>query len=315
MQLKASAPGSMMLLGEYAVLYGKHALVTAVDKRIHVIITPHSSEEIIIQSSLYGRYETSLSHLKIEKPFHFVLGVLQFYQAKLKQGCHIEIISEFSDKVGLGSSAAVTVAMLAALTIWLNIKVSPLDLIRQGRSIIRQIQGVGSGADVAASVHGGVIAYQTQPLIAEKFSVLHPLTVLYTGFKTPTAEAIQQVQQSFLNHSAIYTHLTHTIGQCALEGIQHIRQKNWENLGKIMNIQQGLLAALGVNTLLMQHMVEDLKQQPSILGAKISGSGLGDCVIGLGEVPEKYAFAGGHITSVLRIPINMTLQGVMSEKI
>ncbi len=38
MRLKASAPGSLMLLGEYGVLYGKHALVCAIDKRIVISI-------------------------------------------------------------------------------------------------------------------------------------------------------------------------------------------------------------------------------------------------------------------------------------
>jgi mevalonate kinase len=315
MQLKASAPGSLMLLGEYAVLYGKHALACAIDKRIYVTITPNMSNRITIHSSLYETYETELSQLKIEKPFNFVLGVLQYYQAKLKSGCDIHIVSDFSDKVGLGSSAAVTVATIAALLAWLNIKISPHDLVRHGRNIIRQIQGVGSGTDIAASVYGGMIGYQTQPLLVEKFSIIHPLVVLYSGFKTPTVEAIKKVQTDFSSHSQLFNYLIQSIGQCAFEGIQHVRKSSWYELGKIMNVQQGLMAALGVNTLLIQHMVENLRQQSTILGAKISGSGLGDCVVGLGELPSQYAFALGHISSVSRISLNMTLQGVVSEKV
>ena len=105
MQLKAHAPGSLMLLGEYGVLYGKHALVCAVDKRISVVLTPRADEKIILRSSLQGEYVTSLTNLEIEKPFQFVLGALKQYQSRLKRGCEIEITSEFSDKIGLGSSA------------------------------------------------------------------------------------------------------------------------------------------------------------------------------------------------------------------
>src|SRR5690348_13669022 len=140
MQFKASAPGSLMLLGEYAVLYGKHAIVCAVDKRISVTLTPRGDDRIEIKSPL-GFYATDLYQLKVEKPFHFVLGVLKHYQAKMKRGCDIEIVSEFSDKVGLGSSAAVTVATIAALVTWLNIRVSPFDLMRQARTVVRQVQG------------------------------------------------------------------------------------------------------------------------------------------------------------------------------
>jgi mevalonate kinase len=252
--------------------------------------------------------------MKIEKPFHFVLGALQQYRAKIKCGCDIHIVSEFSDKVGLGSSAAVTVATLAALMTWLNVRLSPLDLVRQGREVVRQIQGVGSGADIAASIYGGMVGYQAQPLFAENFFVTHPLTALYAGFKTPTVDAIKQVQQHFLVYPNLFRHLTASIGQCAIEGIQLVRKENWAKLGEIMNVQQGLMESLGVGMPLLREMVDDLRKQPGMLGAKMSGSGLGDCVVGLGSLPPHYTYAGHH-SGVQHIPIEMALRGVYCEKI
>lgn len=310
MQLKATAPGSFMLLGEYAVLYGKHAVVCAVNKRITVTLTPREDESIEIQSALLGHYATTLSQLIIEKPFQFVLGVLKHYQHKLKRGCHIEITSDFSDKVGLGSSAAVTVATLAALVSWLNIKMQPQDVVRQGRNIVRTVQGSGSGADVAASVYGGIVAYQAQPLSIEKIAVTHPITALYAGFKTPTVEAIQKVQQHFASHPNLFLYLCHTIGQCSLSGIHALRKEQWKHFGEVMNIQQGLMESLGVNMPILRDMIDDLRRQPGILGAKISGSGMGDCVIGLGDAPDIATLNG-----VQRIPVEITLQGVQCEKI
>lgn len=314
MQLKASAPGSLMLLGEYAVLYGKQALVCAVNKRIHVTLTPRLDDRIEIQSDLHGTYITTLSELSIEKPFHFVLGALKQYQTRLKRGCDIVITTEFSDQVGLGSSAAVTVATLAAMVTWLNIRMSPLDLVRQGRNVVRQIQGIGSGADIAASVFGGVVGYQAQPLSAEKFSVTYPLTALYAGFKTPTVEAIQRVQTDFAPHMNLFRQLHNSIGQCAIEGIQALRKEEWNKLGQIMNIQQGLMESLGVSLPLLQNMIRNLRDQQAILGAKISGAGLGDCVIGLGELPTHYTYTEEQ-QAVQRLSVEMTLQGVHCEKI
>jgi len=314
MLLKASAPGSMMLLGEYAVLYGKHALVCAVDKRITVTLSPRHDERIEIQSSLHGHYSTDLSQLKIEKPFHFVLGALKQYQAKLKRGCNIDITTEFSDKMGLGSSAAVTVATLAVLVTWLNIKTSPLDMVRQGRNVVRAIQGLGSGADVAASVYGGMVGYQAHPLSAEKLTVTHPITALYAGFKTPTMDAIKQVQNNFSAHTQLFRTINNAIGQCAVDGMQYARNEDWKSLGDIMNVQQGMMEALNVSMPVLRDMVDDLRKQSGILGAKISGSGLGDCVVGLGALPESYTLTSNH-PGVLRIPVQMTLQGVHCEKI
>ncbi len=311
MQLKASAPGSFMLLGEYAVLHGKPALVCAVDKRITVTLTPRQDKKINIQSSRHGHHAIDIGNIKIEKPFHFVLAALQHYQAKLKRGCDIQIVSEFSDTVGLGSSAAVTVATLATLVTWLNIRISPLDLVRQGRRVVLLVQGVGSGADIAASVYGGIIGYQAQPLNIEKFSVTHPLTALYSGFKTPTVDAIKKVQARFALYPDLFRHICHSIGQCALEGIHLVRKGDWTRLGDVLNMQQGMMESLGVSTPLLNDMVELLRQEQGILGAKISGSGLGDCVIGLGSAVEARKLEA----SVKFIPVTMTLQGVHCEKL
>lgn len=293
-----------MLLGEYAVLYGKLAVVCAVDKRITVSLTPRTDQRVIIESATLGHYETDLLALKIEKPFHFVLAALKHFQTKCRRGCNITITAEFSDQIGFGSSAAVTVATIAALVSWLEMRVTPIDLLRHARNVIRSVQGVGSGADAAASVYGGIVAYQQQPLIAEKFSLTHPLTVLYSGFKTPTVEAIQRVQDRFTTQKALFRHLMSSIGQCAAEGAALLRKENWQAFGDIMKVQQGLMEALGVNVPELQACLSKLQASPTIMGAKISGSGFGDCAIGL-----------GYYETHQGIEVAMTTQGVQCEKI
>jgi len=305
MSYRASAPGSLMLLGEYAVLYGKQALVCAVNKRITVTLTPRMDDQIHIQSGLFGDYKTSLSALMVEKPYPFILAALYHHQSRLKRGCDIEVSSNFSDQVGLGSSAAVTVAMLAVLIAWLGIRSSLLDLTHQARQVIRSVQGIGSGADAAAAVHGGIVGYQPHPLVVEKFSVNCPLTVLYAGFKTPTVEAIKHVQQQFTGHPHIFRSLMQSIGQCAVDAMPWVRKSEWVQVGEIMTMQQGLMQALGVNTPILEQLIATLRDASGMLGAKISGSGLGDCVVGLGK----------SIMHPAAIPLEITLQGVHCDRV
>lgn len=293
-----------MLLGEYAVLYGKPAVVCAVDKRINVTLVPRTDQRIIIQSANFGRYETDLLTLEVEKPFQFVLAALKHFYTKCRRGCDIEITAEFSDQIGFGSSAAVTVATIAALASWLDMRMTPIDMLRHARNVIRSVQGVGSGADAAASIYGGVVAYHPQPLLAEKFSITHPLTVLYSGFKTPTVEAIQRVQQRFAAHKILFRHLMNSIGECAIEGAAQLRKENWQGFGDIMRVQQGLMDALGVNVPELQACVNELQASPAIMGAKISGSGYGDCAVGL-----------GHDGKSRGVDVAMTTQGVRCEKV
>jgi mevalonate kinase len=313
MQLKASAPGSLMLLGEHAVLHGKPALVCAVDKRLSVTLTPRDDKQLQITSAL-GHYSSSLNDLVITKPFQFVLAAVKYFQDQLQYGCDITIESEFSDQLGLGSSAAVTVATLSAFSNWLDIRLTDLELIRLGRDIVRSIQGLGSGADIAASVLGGVVSYQSDPVMAEKIAVNLPLHAIYAGYKTPTVEVIQHVREQFVNQPDLFKQICHEIGECSVDGLSSVKNENVVDLGRIMNAQQTLMESLGVCTPLLNDMIKNLCQQPGIHGAKISGSGLGDCVIALGKLPANYeCIVDGK--KLQRVPVNMTLRGVQCEKI
>lgn len=281
MLFKASAPGSVMLLGEYAVLHGHSALVAAVDRRMTVTITPHKALDIVISSSL-GEHKTSPSSLEVVPPFQFVLAVLKKYQTHLPSGCHLAIEAGFSSQMGFASSAAVTVATLMAVSQWLNFSFSEKELIQAGCQIIRSVQGLGSGADIAACVMGSIVAYCREPFWVEKFHHSPPFSVVYSGYKTPTVEAVTWVENYFSAYPDLYQHLLHSIATCVQHGISAVRQQDWQALGKIMNVQQGLMDALGVNTKELQKCVNDLRLQSGMLGAKISGSGLGDCAIGIG---------------------------------
>lgn len=312
-QLRVSAPGSLMLMGEYAVLEGKPAISCAINRRITVTLSQRFDEVVEIQSDLHGRHTTDLSNLKIERPFHFILGVLKHFEGRIRRGYDIHVASDFSDQVGLGSSAAVTVAMLAGIVTSMGVRISPIDLLRQGRNIVRSIQGVGSGADIAAAVHGGVVSYQSQPLSAEKLFIKPPITVLYCGYKTPTVEAIDRVQKKFAANNSLLRTIYNCIGHCSVDALQALRKEDWAKFANIMNVQQGLMESLGVSNTLIQEMIGDLRSQSNTGGAKISGSGMGDCVIGL-DLKQGYQYIGSS-EAVRSIPVEVTLQGVQCEKI
>jgi mevalonate kinase len=303
---KASAPGSLMFLGEYAVLHGQHALACAIDKRIYVTVTPRDDNKIMLDSAL-GHYETTLSRLENVAPFQFVLTTLRSLKKYLHSGCDIKIESEFSATVGFASSAAVTVATLKALSEWLQLSFSSAQLIQCARKIIRTVQGTGSGADAAACVLGGLVLYRMQPFVAKKFSYSYPITVVYSGSKTPTPVAIKHVQEKFSAFPDIFSKLMKAINECTLQGVAAFTQQDWKRLGNVMTIQQGLMDTLGVNTVELDDIIKLLRKQPNLLGAKISGSGLGDCVVALGECVLD--------ASVKQIKVNMTMEGVRCEKI
>jgi mevalonate kinase len=296
---KASAPGSLMLMGEHAVLQGKHALVAAINRRIRVTLKPRADRLIYVSSAL-GTLKTSIDSLRTlerEKSFRFVLAAIDVYHSKLTLGFELTIESEFSDKIGFGSSAAVVVATLKVLDKFINLSPSqpinvnskePINLVlfQLAKTVIQQVQGVGSGADVAASIMGGIVFFRTHPLVIEKLALpsLPSLVAVYSGYKMPTEEVIQIVEKKRLHSPQIYDGIFQVMEQCTVAAYHALQKEDWEKLGCLFNIQHGLMSALGVSDTTLDYFANTLRGSTEIKGAKISGSGLGDCVVGLGTI-------------------------------
>jgi len=292
---KVAVPGSLMLFGEHAVLHHKQAVVVAINHYIRVSLVPRSDKQIKIISSMFESHSITLGKFKVTKPYDYVLTAIQKYLTKIKQGFTLNIDSDFPSNIGFGSSAAVTVATLGVLNRWLLHKNPNLKQIyQQALSVIRLVQGFGSGADVAASVFGGVIAYKMQPPSIKKLNSVLSLVAVYSGSKISTAKVVVQVERQRKQFPTVFTHLYNGIDCCTKEAIVAIKNKRWLRLGKLMNIHQGLHDALGVNNAALADLVFSLRKHSGIYGAKISGSGLGDCVIGLGKI-KKNSFRRNRI--------------------
>ena len=275
-----------MLLGEHAVLHGYRALVCAVNRRIRVSLRTRSDRRVSSCSNL-GEYRSDLDHLEVREPFRFVLAVLRQWQVRLPSGFDLTIRSEFSHQVGFGSSAAVTVATGAVLQKWLRGKVVKPVLFRESRAIIREVQGLGSGADVAASVNGGVVLYRAEPLEITPLDITFPLTIIYSGTKKPTAEVVRLVEAARRETPVLFESIFRLMNAGATQATTALRRRNLPAFGRLLNINQGLMDAIGVSNERLAEVVYALRADPGIAGAKISGSGLGDCVIGLGQSRRK----------------------------
>lgn len=278
----ASAPGSLMLFGEHAVLHGHRALCAAVNRRLRVTACARSDRRVTIQSAL-GEREMALDALDATPPFQFATACVAEARSGLAGGVDLRIESEFRDDLGLGSSAAVTVATLAALDALAGRTVQAEDLHRRGTSVIRAVQGVGSGTDVAASVLGGIIAYRAEPVALRRIASSMPLTVVYSGAKEKTAAVIARVDRLQRAHpeavEGVYTAMDRVAGEAEMA----IAAGDWPRVGELMMMGHGLMEALGVCNARLQEILQALRGAPGIHGAKISGSGLGDCLIGVGD--------------------------------
>ncbi len=287
--IRAMAPGTVMLLGEHAVLRGKQAIVAAVDQYISVTLQPRDDRQIVVTSGL-GNAATSVEKCCLPPSLCFVQASLKQHQTALPSGMELTITSDFSPTVGLGSSAAVTVAVLGAVRTWLNLSVATHDLLDEAVAVIRCVQGLGSGADAAASVVGGTLLFQSHPTptVLERFDQTLPIVLYPSGTKIPTARVVEHVEQLRQKHPCIIDAIDSAIHQTVIAAADAIKQADWPRLGQLFNINHGLMNALNVSNALLEEMIQTLRKEPTIHGAKISGSGLGDCVVGLGHITSPH---------------------------
>ncbi len=166
-----SAPGKVVVCGEYAVLDGFPAISIAVDRRASAQVTAASGALCSVTAPGFR-----------EEPAYFAVqqGELRWaakaesvpvieaawHVAAIDLASAVDIVLDtaaFSDpatgqKLGLGSSAAVAVALLKALREYTG---SEFDIFRLAVDAHRKLQGArGSGVDVATAIHGGLLEYR-----------------------------------------------------------------------------------------------------------------------------------------------------------
>nr|MDP9196219.1 hypothetical protein [Pseudomonadota bacterium] len=301
--LKLAIPGSTMLFGEHAVLRGARGLRAAVDRHVTMAFIPRQDRRIRIHS------QGAVHEGPVDDPGHhpdleYALKALERHRPV--SGLDIVIRSDLG-VMGLGSSAAIVAGVVVGLAL-LRDPVSPLDrnaLYREGLAVIHAVTGqIGSGADLAASLWGGIVAVRGSEIVS--FPADIPLTLAYSGYKTSTHRVVEQVNARAVENPEIYDPLFVQMTVLADQAVQAVRDQDWPGLGQLFGQYMECQRQLGVSDPELDRLCAALGQDPGISGAKIAGAGLGDCVIGLGT----FANSDGNVQPGRLIHARIAPEGV-----
>lgn len=320
----ASAPGKLMLFGDHAVLYGQPCLVTAVDLRIQVSVVLTNQSEVVIKGEALAKpvilsTEVLATQKTLPKAVRFVgLAVKQFWQHVGETfGVTLTTRSEFTQTYGLGSSSAVTVATIKALSIATNIDLSNEQIFELSYAAVLEAQtGRASGFDVASATYGGTLYYEigkpVQPLAIQPL----PLVIGYSGIKAGTVNLVNQVAQLNDRYPQHITAIMANIGLLVDSARLALTQGDYPTLGQMMKFNQGYLQALGVSTSQLDTLIQGTQDQGAY-GAKLSGAGGGDCMIALvdnASRPKVEKFLEqSRLPGVKQIQAHTNAEGVRGE--
>lgn len=292
------APGKIILVGEHAAVYGAQAIAMPIDQGVRVAV--HKSQE----------------SLKPERPGPIIRGIGPFFLGdtvlglessgpKILQAALSYLLETFGkaahDMVivvdgslppgrGLGSSAALSVALIKAIYRYLSLELSEEALLSHALALETIFHGRPSGIDHAVVIGAQAIAFKRINGEATSWPVplLSDLT-LVIGIAGPhegTKNAVKSLSDRKRRQEKAYARVFSAIDEVAIEMECALKEGQCAFVGELMNIAQGYLNALLLSTPEIEKLCA-IARERGALGAKLTGAGGGGAVIALCDGSEK----------------------------
>jgi len=266
------APGKVILLGEHAVVYGRTAIAGSIDRYVSVRVNAAGTEPLGGGVQLR---EAALADARLRLALETALAWFDL----TPDAVDVTAVTDLPVSVGLGSSAALSVALIRALGAASNRFIATAELCRRAFELEKIFHGTPSGIDSTVSAMEGLIEFNTQdrPLrILPPRDI--PLVVALGRVPRATGEVVARVRERWQIETPTYEEIFDDIHKLAVMAPALIKSWDLPALGELMNRNQQLLHNLEVSTPELDAMV-DLARSNGALGAKLTGGGGGGAVI------------------------------------
>ena len=279
----AYASGKVILFGEHAVVYGRPAIavpVTQVRAQAMVEGAAKGRGIAIVAQDLGQTY--LLDQTPPDDPLRqIVVLTLQRLGVGLAHDLTITISSTIPIARGLGSGAAISTAIVRALSKYFDKELSP----RAISDLVYEVEKIHHGTP--SGIDNTVIAYEVpiyfvKNQTCETLRVKRPFIIIIadTGVQSPTKVAVAEVRRAWEREPSRYDRLFDQMGEVAIRARRAIEEGTIEEMGHLMNENHRLLRLIGVSSPELEDLVRAAREAGA-LGAKLSGAGRGGNMIAL----------------------------------
>jgi mevalonate kinase len=281
---RGRAAGKVILLGEHVVVYARPALAAGLARGLEVRVERGAGPLVV---------RTDAPALGAdERPATLVCAAAEALGVA-HDGVRVEIRSELPAGAGLGSSAALSVAVLRALAAAAGRRLALAEELALGRRLEAIFHGNPSGIDPAAAVLGGCFRFtRGEPPMVTPLSLPRPLplVVAYTGRGRSTGAVVAGLRARWESDRAAYERGFDEVAGLVAEGAAAVECGDVAGLGRTFDENQRLLEALGVSAPEVESLVATARNAGAF-GAKLTGGGGGGAVIAVAAEPERVAAA------------------------
>lgn len=286
-QAQGAAAGKIILMGEHAVVYGQPALALPF---VAVQVLSTVSEKVGDLSVNCAFYD-GLVH-EMPKVYESLKHAIRFSLYRLGEPqnppIHVEITSTIPAERGMGSSAAVAVAVARSLFNFYGKELTDKELWDIVQSSETIAHGNPSGVDATTISRNQPVFYiKDQPLEVLNFNLSAYLVVADTGQLGHTLEAVRHVEdwvqvETRGTADLPFSPMSHlaALGELTNQAKQYLIADQPKELGNLMTRAQVYLADLGVSNQDLDRLVK-VALENGAFGAKLTGGGRGGCMIAL----------------------------------
>jgi hydroxymethylglutaryl-CoA reductase len=185
--------------------------------------------------------------------------------------------------MGLGGSSALAVAIIRALDLHFKLRLDDEQVNQLAYKSEEIAHGQPSGIDNTLATYGKPLVFRKDsPPLVELLNIPQPLSLVVAMTRTQglTAKTVGDVHAARERMPRMYDKIFDDMDTLALQAVSAIQENRLEDLGQLMNINQGLLNALRVSTPELEKLI-DIAREAGALGAKLTGGGGGGAMVAL----------------------------------